>query len=123
MPGTGTVGEQIAATYLKKSGYLIVETNWRRRWAEIDIVAKDPNGTLVFVEVKTIKLKLDKSAYFQPEDHFDQHKKEKVKKAAIYYANSRGELMKEAAGWRIDLIAITISEKECVVKHYRNSIS
>lgn len=48
---TGTLWEQQAVTYLQKSGYTIVEMNYRCRIGEIDIIAWEHN-TLVFVEVK-----------------------------------------------------------------------
>lgn len=117
---TGTLGEEIAAKYLRGSEYKIVEINWRRVWAEIDIVAIDPKGVLVFVEVKTSRLRLDKIDNFQPEVHFDSKKKEKVKRAATYYANLRRGLIQETAGWRVDLIAVVINEKDCSIRHYRN---
>ncbi len=50
----GSFGEHAAKAYLIKEGYLIVETNFRCRQGEIDIVAKD-DGCLVFAEVKTRK--------------------------------------------------------------------
>ena len=44
----GKIGERIAADYLKKSGYKILETNFRySKFSEIDIIAKEKN-TLVF---------------------------------------------------------------------------
>lgn len=49
---TGNYGEDLAAKYLKKLGYKILERNYRIRGGEIDIVARD-GPTLVFVEVKT----------------------------------------------------------------------
>ena len=50
---TGKKGEDIAADFLIKSGYEIIERNWHySKNAEIDIIAKD-NNTLVFVEVRT----------------------------------------------------------------------
>ena len=52
----GKKGEDLAADYLEKMGWTIVDRNWRyRRVGEIDIVAVEPspgNGTLVFCEVK-----------------------------------------------------------------------
>lgn len=50
---TGALGESYARQHLKTLGYRILETNWRRRRAEIDIIAKD-GEVLVFVEVKTL---------------------------------------------------------------------
>jgi len=48
----GSVGEDIAVIFLKKKGYSILETNWRYKHKEIDIIAAWRN-TLVIVEVKT----------------------------------------------------------------------
>ena len=51
---TGKEGEKIAAAFLKKNGYRIIEINFRCPIGEIDIVAKEKDD-LVFVEVKTRK--------------------------------------------------------------------
>ncbi|MBQ7039972.1 MAG: YraN family protein [Clostridia bacterium] len=48
----GKTGEIAAAKFLKKLGYKIVEMNYKNRYGEIDIIARDKNYT-VFVEVKT----------------------------------------------------------------------
>ena len=50
--GTGKAGEDFAAGYLKKRGYLIIARNYAIVGGELDIVALK-GGTLVFVEVKT----------------------------------------------------------------------
>jgi len=48
---TGGQAEERACRYLKDLGYEIVARNWRCRFGEIDIVARD-RDVLVFVEVK-----------------------------------------------------------------------
>jgi len=48
---TGRQAEERACRYLSGLGYEIVARNWRCRFGEIDIVARD-GDTLVFVEVK-----------------------------------------------------------------------
>ena len=48
---TGRRAETVAANYLVRDGYEIIERNWRTRWCEIDIVATK-RGILYFVEVK-----------------------------------------------------------------------
>lgn len=50
----GVYGENIAAKYLEKKGYEILNRNWRDRHKEIDIVARK-NNVLIIVEVKTRK--------------------------------------------------------------------
>ena len=54
MENKRTVGsryEEEAAAFLQKQGFQILEKNYRDRYGEIDIIAKE-NGYLVFVEVK-----------------------------------------------------------------------
>lgn len=53
----GHEAEKVAASYLESKGYKVLELNWRRPRAEIDIVAqKRPRfrtkGPVVFFEVK-----------------------------------------------------------------------
>lgn len=49
---TGALGEDHACHYLVQAGYQILERNWKKGRAEIDIIAKQADA-LVFVEVKT----------------------------------------------------------------------
>ena len=49
----GAAGEELAANYLEARGYEIIERNYRRRWGEADIIALDPEGTHVIVEVRS----------------------------------------------------------------------
>jgi len=51
----GTLGEQLAAEHLRRLGFVIVERNVRTRYGEIDLIAVDDRGTLVFAEVKTLR--------------------------------------------------------------------
>ena len=56
----GVAGEKIAADYLKRNGYEILETNFQNdlgyRVGEIDIVAREKEtDEIAFVEVKTRK--------------------------------------------------------------------
>lgn len=48
---TGKKAEQKVAKLLEEKGYTILEMNYRCRFGEVDIVAKD-GATLVFIEVK-----------------------------------------------------------------------
>mgnify|MGYP001769567243 FL=1 len=51
---TGKEGEKIAAAFLKKNGYRVMETNFRCPLGEIDMIAEE-DGDIVFIEVKTRK--------------------------------------------------------------------
>ena len=48
----GRHGEDLAARWLEQQGYEIVARNYRRRFGEVDIIARH-EGYLVFIEVKT----------------------------------------------------------------------
>ena len=49
----GRYGEDLAAQHLEAAGLRLLDRNWRCRDGELDAVAREPDGTLVFVEVKT----------------------------------------------------------------------
>jgi len=49
----GRYGEDLAAEHLVAAGAVLLARNWRCREGELDIVAREPDGTLVFCEVKT----------------------------------------------------------------------
>lgn len=49
----GRWGEQLAADHLVGAGLEVLARNWRCREGELDVVARDLDGTVVFVEVKT----------------------------------------------------------------------
>jgi putative endonuclease len=51
----GYTGEDKAADYLIDIGYSIISRNFQSRKGEIDCIAKDDRGTLVFIEVKYAK--------------------------------------------------------------------
>ncbi|GDX40335.1 UPF0102 protein [Armatimonadota bacterium] len=48
----GQVGEALAQNYLKQHNCTVITTNYRSRFGEIDIIAKEED-CYVFVEVKT----------------------------------------------------------------------
>ena len=49
----GRYGEDLAAEHLTGLGLEVLDRNWRCPQGELDLVARDPDGTIVFVEVKT----------------------------------------------------------------------
>jgi putative endonuclease len=74
----GVIGEQIAMKYLVKSGFLIVDKNFRKRWGEIDIIAKKDN-IYHFFEVKSIlDLAYTASDSHRPEDNVSGWKTHKI---------------------------------------------
>jgi putative endonuclease len=51
----GALGEQLAVEHLRRLDFVIAERNVRTRHGEIDLIAVDEQGTLIFVEVKTLR--------------------------------------------------------------------
>jgi len=47
----GERAERIAAEYLQHKGLTLIESRYRCRWGEIDLILRD-RGTLVFAEVR-----------------------------------------------------------------------
>jgi putative endonuclease len=49
----GAMGEALAVDHLMRMGLRILQRNWRCRYGELDIIARDDaTSTVVFVEVK-----------------------------------------------------------------------
>ncbi len=97
---TGIRGEKLAADFLKKRGYRILETNYRRAEGEIDIVARQED-CLVFVEVRT----KGSRQFGTPEESITPAKMEKLRTVAGYYLQSRDDLPE---AWRIDVVAVEL---------------
>lgn len=76
----GTAGEEQAAKTLKKEGYRIIETNFRTRFGEIDIIAEE-KGYLVFVEVK----KRNTDTFGDPFHAINARKRQHMIKSALFY--------------------------------------
>ena len=102
----GELGEKMAKEYLQKKGYHIIETNFRCREGEIDIIAQDKDY-LVFVEVRTRK----GSGYGTPEESITTAKKEKLTSLAFAYLQTH---RKSPSLWRFDVVAIELNRDEQV---------
>ncbi|NCN52933.1 YraN family protein [Candidatus Wolfebacteria bacterium] len=124
----GKLGEDIASVYLMDEGYFILDKNIRKNYGEIDIIAKNSDKTLVFIEVKTMKIKNPAIAGLSPEDNLTQAKLRKFKKIASSYANSHPELIDNSKGYQLDLITISFEDVsretiENILSKKENSVS
>lgn len=50
---TGAIGEALARAHLEAAGLTILAVGYRYKRVELDLIAKQDDGCLVFVEVKT----------------------------------------------------------------------
>lgn len=99
----GTAFEQKAAEFLKEKGYQILEANFRSRYGEIDLVAKQ-GKYLVFAEVKYRK----DGKGGHPLEAVDRFKQRRICKTAEYYRFRHG--YGEETPCRFDVIGILGTE-------------
>lgn len=115
----GNFGEDLACRFLLEKGYKIIERNFRKPWGEIDIIVKDPNKTLVFVEVKTMFETATDG--LSPEDQLSYAKFKKIAKTSLGYTTTNPNLVDKIRGWRIDLVAIVLDKNKMPdIRHYEN---
>jgi len=116
----GDFGENIACEYLNKNRYRILHRNYYEKFDEIDIISRSFDGTLVFVEVKTLKAL--NSLNLKPEDNLTKDKFKKLSRACRIFAGLHPGLIDKDRGWRIDLVAVTIDDLNAntSVSHYEN---
>jgi len=94
----GKWGENLAASFLQRKGYTIIERDWKSGRRDIDIIARDEQGTVVFVEVKTRRNRV----FGEPEEAIDYRKMQSLQLAINHYLKYRrinGEV-------RFDIISI-----------------
>jgi putative endonuclease len=94
----GKWGENLAASFLQGKGYTIIERDWKSGRRDIDIIARDEQGTVVFVEVKTRRNRV----FGEPEEAIDYRKMQSLQLAINHYLKYRrinGEV-------RFDIISI-----------------
>ncbi len=109
----GAKGESLAAWYLKKNGYKIIEQNYRTPLGEIDIIAKEKK-TIVFVEVK-----LRRSVrYGNPKWAVTRQKQRKISMVALQYLKSTRQM---DAGARFDVVAVTANRDEPRIEIVKNA--
>ena len=70
--------------YLRKKGYTLLASQWRCRFGELDLVARDRRGTVCFVEVKLRSA----GAIGLPREFVDARKQERLRTAAAAYLST-----------------------------------
>lgn len=111
----GDEGEEAAAAYLRHRGYSIRGRNIRFPYGEIDILAEDPDGCLVVVEVKTQRSLAYKDPLLQVNPH---------KARTLWRLAQTVTLRYPSEDVRIDIVSVyqPSSFEECRITHYPNAI-
>ena len=116
----GAAGEAAAAAHLIANGYEVLDSNWRCRYGELDLVAAKPD-VLVFVEVRA-KSSGSLGRFGTPQESVGVRKRQKLLRLAEAYL----QRMKDPppARIRFDLIAVVIDRNEgrpVAVEHIENA--
>lgn len=108
----GRSGEHLAADFLMGKGYRILETNYRNKIGEIDIIAMDKD-VLVFLEVKS-RTSISYGYAFEAVDFRKQRKIINTSLVYIKYKNIRDTQI------RYDIIEVYMT-KNMKINHLENA--
>lgn len=111
----GKRGEDAAVRYLKLNGYEIIERNWRCKFGEADIIARDEEeGVICFIEVKT-RRSIEAGV---PEEAVTPVKQRRYERIALSYMI--GADFDEGARIRFDTIGICVTEsRRALLRHHK----
>lgn len=111
----GARGEELVSMQLQAKGYRILERNFSSRGGEVDIVARDRDGTIVFVEVKT----RTSLAFGLPQLAVTSRKQRQISKGALAWL-SRNRCHQQSA--RFDVCAVLLHDDgRFVLEHIENA--
>ena len=108
----GKKGEDLAAEFLQKNSYNILERNWRFKKAEVDIIARK-NDVLAIIEVKTRST----NHFGNPQDFVNPKKIKLLVEAVNEYVTTK-DLDVEV---RFDIIAILKNQQTFEIDHIEDA--
>ena len=106
----GKKGEAEAIAFLKNEGYNIIETNFKTKLGEIDIVAKDKENRIIFVEVKA----RETARFGYPRQAVNKEKQRTIRMTAELYLKIKKQTK---AYTRFDVIEILAGK----ITHIKNA--
>lgn len=117
----GKLGEDIACEFLEGKGCSILARNVKKPYGEIDIVLKDRNGKLRFIEVKSVSRETDRmgNSGYRPEENVHPQKIRRLRRIIEVYLSSH-----RVGEWQFDIVTVSIDgvTKTAEVKHLENII-
>jgi putative endonuclease len=94
----GKAAERAAAGFLKSKGYKILELNYKNKFGEVDVIARD-KGVICFIEVKA-RHSLGQGA---PQEAVTPVKQRQISRVAVSYLKSKALLDRPA---RFDVLGV-----------------
>lgn len=106
---SGRKGEQLAADFLLKKGYKILQKNFRTRFGEIDLIA-EKDSTIRIIEVRLRR----GDFYGTPEDSLNFRKLRKLRGMTLYYL----QRFKDLKLFEVEFISVVITNDHGVIRKY-----
>lgn len=111
----GNLGEAIAAEYLRRHGFRIIEKNVVRKLGEIDLIARE-GDTFHFVEVKTIlcnEFPVDGATdEYDPSINLHEAKVRKVARMGEWYVAQKNW----EGDWQVDGALVWLRRRDGIAK-------
>ncbi len=98
----GNDAELFVQTYLTSQGFTILQTNYRQRFGEIDIIACKQN-LYIFVEVKA------RASGLLLHEAISKSKQDKIRRTATYYIQEKKSTDKDC---RFDVALLSYQDKK-----------
>lgn len=120
---TGFLGEAIAERFLEKKGFSVFEKNYRKKWGEIDLLARK-DGILYFIEVKSVSCETlpegEGDGGQRPEENVHPQKLKRLSRAIQSYLAERD--VSHETPWQFDVIAVFLdrTNKKALVRRTEN---
>ncbi len=107
----GRIGESVAAQFLERKGFNIIDRNYRKPWGEIDLIA-EKGGIVRFVEVKTLSRESSpdisrEMSDYRPEEQVHPAKLRKIARTAEMYMNGK----RDGREYQIDVVGVFLNVK------------
>ena len=111
----GEHGETYVANLLSNRGFRLLDRNWRIKEGELDLVAEDRQGTIIFVEVKT----RTSIAHGDPLESITNEKAFRIQRLALAWLATHQRL---GSRYRIDVAWILVAQSGEFFVDYREGV-
>jgi putative endonuclease len=110
---SGKSGEDIAVGFLGKNGYKILARNYKNKFGEIDVIAKE-HGTICFLEVKSRYSK----RFGAPQEAVTGRKQRQISRAALCFLKENNLLGSSA---RFDVVSVISASYTHKIELFKNA--
>lgn len=110
----GSIGERLAAQYLREQGQTVIGMNYWKKWGEIDVITKK-DKKIHFIEVKSVSygtkdalIEAISQETWRPEENVHAHKLAKLARVIDTWIREHNW----TGDWQIDVAAVRMVSKE-----------